>query len=127
MERNLLKSIRICLRAQKGTFKSGYSKPTVVFKLEWINEVIYNSKTEKYDPGYTIKATLASQTTPEEPKPTENVFPLKYGDTSAVKGSYIKEVHDLLSKNLGSGLEYLKIADGDAVMEKTMDQKLQLW
>ena len=62
---NLFKS------SKKVPLKSGYSKPTVVFKLEWINEVIYNSKTEKYDPGYTIKATLASQTTPEEPKPTE--------------------------------------------------------
>ncbi|PQQ68226.1 VWA domain-containing protein [Acetivibrio saccincola] len=114
---NLFKS------SKKVPLKSGYSKPTVVFKLEWINEVIYNSKTEKYDPGYTIKATLASQTTPEEPKPTENVFPLKYGDTSAVKGSYIKEVHDLLSKNLGSGLEYLKIADGDAGYGKNYGPK----
>jgi len=46
-----------------------------VFKLEWINEVIYNSKTEKYDPGYTIKATLASQTTPEETKADGECIP----------------------------------------------------
>jgi len=37
---NLFKS------SKKVPLKSGYSKPTVVFKLEWINEVIYNSKTE---------------------------------------------------------------------------------
>ena len=86
--------------------------------MEWINEVIYNSKTEKYDPGYTIKATLASQTTPEEPKPTENVFPLKYGDTSAVKGSYIKEFMIYLAKTLEAVWNILKLQMVMRVMEK---------